>query len=68
MMAEAGVKPAQAVDVWQNMMAAGGARGTQWMSTHPDPSNRIQELRRDAPALEPVYQQARASGQAPRCG
>ncbi len=49
LMAQAGFNPAQAVDLWQNMMAASGGRSPQWLSTHPDPANRIQELRRDAP-------------------
>ncbi|KAG1534400.1 hypothetical protein G6F50_015575 [Rhizopus delemar] len=68
LMAQAGFNPAQAVDLWQNMMAASGGRSPQWLSTHPDPANRIQELRRDAPALTPVYQQAQAAGLRPKCG
>jgi len=68
LMAQAGFDPAQAVDLWQNMMAAGGARSPQWLSTHPDPTNRIRELQRDVAALEPVYRQARQSGRTPRCG
>ncbi len=68
LMAQAGFDPAQAVDLWQNMMAAGGARSPQWLSTHPDPANRIRELQRDINALEPVYRQARAAGRTPRCG
>ncbi|WP_411849329.1 M48 family metallopeptidase [Stenotrophomonas sp. LGBM10] len=68
LMAEAGFDPAQAVNLWQNMMAASSGRSPQWMSTHPDPSNRIRELQRDAPALTGVYQQAQAAGRRPRCG
>ncbi len=68
LMAEAGFNPAQAVGLWQNMMAASGSRSPQWLSTHPDPANRIRELQRDAPALEPVYQQARRAGRTPHCG
>ncbi len=68
LMAQAGFDPAQAVDLWQNMMAASGARSPQWLSTHPDPANRIRELQRDINALEPVYRQARAAGRTPRCG
>ncbi|MFT4257332.1 MAG: M48 family metallopeptidase [Pseudoxanthomonas sp.] len=68
LMAQAGFDPAQAVNLWQNMLAAGSARPPQWLSTHPDPNARIQELRKDAPALAPVYRQARAAGRAPRCG
>jgi predicted Zn-dependent protease len=68
LMAQAGFDPAQAVDLWQNMMAASGNRSPQWLSTHPDPANRIRELQRDIPMLQPVYQQARQSGRTPRCG
>lgn len=68
LMAQAGFDPAQAISLWQNMQAASGSRAPQWMSTHPDPANRIRDLQRDAPALAPVYQQARAAGRAPRCG
>ncbi len=68
LMAEAGFDPAQAIGLWQNMMAASGNRSPQWLSTHPDPANRIRELQRDVPALTPVYQQARQAGRVPRCG
>ena len=42
--AEAGFDPRQAVNLWQNMIAAGGSRPPQWLSTHPDPQSRIAEL------------------------
>jgi predicted Zn-dependent protease len=67
LMAQAGFDPTQAVNLWQNMMAASGGRSPQWLSTHPDPANRIRELQRDAPSLQGVYQQAQASGRKPRC-
>lgn len=68
LMAEAGFDPTQAVNLWQNMIAAGGGRPPQWLSTHPDPQSRIQELRSRAGTLSSTYQQARASGRAPKCG
>jgi predicted Zn-dependent protease len=68
LMASAGFDPSQAVNLWQNMMAASGNRSPQWLSTHPDPANRIRELQRDVASLQPVYQQARRSGVVPRCG
>lgn len=67
LMADAGFDPSKAVDLWQNMMAAGGARQPQWLSTHPDPENRIRTLRNDAPALMPVYAAARQAGRVPHC-
>jgi predicted Zn-dependent protease len=69
LMARAGFDPQQAVNLWENMIAAsGGTRAPQWLSTHPDPRARIQELRARAAGLAPTYQQARASGHTPRCG
>lgn len=68
LMANAGFNPEQAVNLWQNMIAAGGSRPPQWLSTHPDPQARIQELRTRAGTLMPAYQQARASGRTPKCG
>jgi len=67
LMAQAGFNPEQAVDLWQNMMSAGGARQPEWLSTHPDPQARMQELRTRAAALIPVYEQARVSGRTPSC-
>lgn len=68
LMAQAGFDPAQAVDLWQNMMAASAGRSPQWLSTHPDPANRIRELQRDVSSLQPVYEQAKRDGRTPRCG
>lgn len=68
LMARAGFDPRQAVGLWQNMMAASGGRSPQWLSTHPDPANRIHELERDAPSLLPTYEAARKAGNAPKCG
>lgn len=68
LMARAGFDPRAAVALWQNMIAAGGSRPPQWLSTHPDPQARIGELQRRAAGLLPDYQQARAAGRNPRCG
>ncbi|UNK48256.1 M48 family metallopeptidase [Lysobacter sp. S4-A87] len=66
--AKAGFDPRQAVNLWQNMAAAGGERAPTWLSTHPDPASRIGELSARAGSLMPVYEQARASGHTPKCG
>ena len=68
LMAQAGYDPHQAIDLWQNMLAANGSRPPQWLSTHPDPTSRIGEMRKRADSLMPVYEQARASGRKPGCG
>lgn len=69
LMAAAGFDPRQAVNLWQNMIAAsGGSRPPQWLSTHPDPTARIGELQSRATALVPTWEQARAAGRRPACG
>ncbi|HLT43091.1 MAG TPA: M48 family metallopeptidase [Luteimonas sp.] len=68
LMAQAGFDPRAAVELWQNMIAAGGSRPPQWLSTHPDPSSRISELQARAEKLVPTWQQARAAGRRPACG
>lgn len=68
LMARAGFDPAAAVGLWQNMIAAGGSRPPQWLSTHPEPASRLQELRTRAQGLQPTLDQARRAGLNPRCG
>lgn len=67
-MAEAGFDPAAAVTLWQNMLkASGNNRPPSWLSTHPDPEDRIRRLTKRAPGLLPAYEQARAAGRQPKC-
>lgn len=68
LMAKAGFDPREAVNLWQNMIAAGDSRPPQWLSTHPDPQSRIGELRNRAAGLLPTYEQARNGGRRPSCG
>ena len=68
LMAQAGFDPRAAVGLWQNMAAAGSSRPPQWLSTHPDPQSRLKEMSNRAAGLMPAYQQARATGHAPKCG
>lgn len=68
LMAQAGFNPEQAINLWQNMIAAGGSRPPQWLSTHPDPQSRIKELGNRASSLMPAYETARKAGNVPKCG
>lgn len=68
LMAQAGYDPRQAVNLWQNMIAASSSQPPQWLSTHPNPQARIQELSARAGSLVPVYEEARAAGRTPKCG
>jgi predicted Zn-dependent protease len=44
-MQRAGYDPKQAIPFWQRMQAGGGSRPPEFLSTHPDPDNRIQRIR-----------------------
>lgn len=69
LMAKAGFDPRQAVNLWQNMLSnESGSRGPEWMSTHPEPANRLNELKSRADSLMPAYQAAQKAGIKPNCG
>lgn len=52
-MAMAGYNPQTAPDFWKRMEARGGDRPPEFLSTHPDPTNRIEALNRHmAKAME----------------
>ena len=70
LMAQAGFDPRGAVALWTNMINAtrGSGRPPQWLSTHPNPENRIRELQQRADSLLPTFEQARAAGRRPKCG
>ena len=68
LMARAGFDPRGAVSLWQNMIAAGGGRPPEWLSTHPDPQARIGELQKRAADLVPTMEAARRAGSNPHCG
>ena len=57
--ARAGFDPRASVGLWQKMEKLGGSRPPQWMSTHPDPANRMHDLQDYANRVYPLYQQAK---------
>ncbi|HYC48469.1 MAG TPA: M48 family metallopeptidase [Burkholderiales bacterium] len=57
--ARAGFNPHAAVSLWQKMLQASGSSGPQFLSTHPSPENRLQDLQTYADRVMPLYQQAR---------
>lgn len=60
--ARAGYDPRAAVTLWRKMARVGeGKAPPQFLSTHPSPETRIQELAALAPKLMPTYEQARQS-------
>lgn len=68
LMARAGFDPAAAAALWRNMQRRSGTRGVEWLSTHPDPENRIRALEARVPGLAPVFRRARDAGRRPQCG
>lgn len=66
-MATAGFDPRESVPLWQNMAAASKSRPIEFLSTHPAPETRIQDLQRRIPQNLPVMEQARAQGRSPHC-
>lgn len=44
-MQRAGYDPRQAIPFWQRMNQGGGSRPPEFLSTHPDPDNRIERIR-----------------------
>ena len=57
--ARSGFDPRAAVTLWQKMLQASGSSGPQFLSTHPSPENRLQDLQTYADRVMPIYQQAR---------
>ncbi|MBI2422778.1 MAG: M48 family metallopeptidase [Candidatus Hydrogenedentes bacterium] len=57
LMASAGYDPRASVPFWQRMAGKGGPRPPEFLSTHPDPENRVNALRAWIPEAMPIYQQ-----------
>ncbi len=58
--AKAGYDPRAAVTLWEKMARAGGSTPPEFLSTHPSPVNRQENLRKLAEQMMPYYEQARA--------
>lgn len=54
-MAMAGYNPNEAVEFWKRMEQAGGASVPQFLSTHPNPGNRIKDLQKYIPEAMKYY-------------
>jgi predicted Zn-dependent protease len=55
-MAKAGYDPRESVSLWQRMSQVGGGRPPEFLSTHPNPENRIANLERLMPRALQYYQ------------
>ncbi len=58
--AKAGYRPDAAVSLWEKMNQLDGPRPPEFLSTHPDPANRLQRLAALAPEMMPYYRQAKS--------
>lgn len=50
-MANAGYDPRDLANMFQTIAQQGGGRGPEWLSSHPDPGNRLQKINQEAAAL-----------------
>ena len=55
-MAQAGYDPREAIALWQNFESFGGERSPEFLSTHPAPGSRIQNLQDLLPEAMPIYE------------
>jgi predicted Zn-dependent protease len=56
-MAMAGYDPREAPEFWQRMLDIGGERPPEFLSTHPDPENRIKDLQNNMEKAMEYYQE-----------
>jgi predicted Zn-dependent protease len=54
-MARAGYDPREAIPFWQRMNQQGGARPPEFLSTHPAPEKRIEDIQNQLPEAMKYY-------------
>ena len=57
LMAKAGYDPRAAIPFWQRMSESGGKRPPAFLSTHPAPEKRIEDIRKELPEALKYYKQ-----------
>lgn len=68
LMAKAGFNPQESVTLWQKMeQVSQGNQPSEFLSTHPSHTTRIQELQTHMPKALEFYKQAQAAGKKPTC-
>lgn len=63
--ARAGFDPAAGVSLWQKMSAANKGAPLAWLSTHPSGPERIKDIQKHLPQVQPLYEKARLTNPAP---
>jgi predicted Zn-dependent protease len=56
--ARAGYDPRAGVTLWQKMAQANKGAPPQWLSTHPSGKSRIQDIEKNLPKVNPLFQKA----------
>lgn len=67
LMAKAGFEPTGSVRLWENMNKLSGERQAEFLSTHPAPETRMQNLKRNMPEAETLKRAAWKKGLKPAC-
>jgi predicted Zn-dependent protease len=57
--ARAGYDPRAALSLWRKMTASGGSQPPQFLSTHPAPASRMQDIENYLPRVTPLYEEAK---------
>lgn len=62
--ARAGYDPREGIRIWENMSKLGGAP-PEWLSTHPNPATRIEQMREWMPEMMATYERSKKQPNAP---
>ncbi len=67
LMAKSGFNPKESVTLWQRMSAQGSSGTPEFLSTHPSPETRIDDLRKLMPEAMKLNKSALAQNRIPNC-
>jgi len=67
LMAKAGFNPKESVTLWENMSKAGSGATPEFLSTHPAPTSRINNLQSQMTKALSEQSTANSQGKRPQC-